>query len=131
MKNRRALFTLIVACFVLPSLSRTETSAQTQQVFQGPELEDFLTRAKITGTKDIGEGVTLPKKATLELDGVKKYGVWKTIDESAKTKQLDRGVEFEFQDSWKTEIAAYELDKLLGLGMIPATVEREIGRAHV
>ena len=90
MKNRRALFTLIVACFVLPGLSRLQTSAQTVQVFQGPEVEDFLKRAKFTGMKDIPEGVTLPKKATLELDGVKRYGVWKTIDESAKTKQLDR-----------------------------------------
>ena len=43
-------------------------------------------------------------------------------------KQLDRGLELEFQDSWKTEIAAYELDKLLGLGMVPATVERSYAR---
>jgi hypothetical protein len=50
--------------------------------------------------------------------------VFKTIDEYAKVKQLDRGQEIEFQDSWKTEIAAYELDKMLGLGMVPATVER-------
>jgi hypothetical protein len=33
-------------------------------------------------------------------------------------------MELDFQDSWRTEIAAYELDKLLGLGMVPATVER-------
>lgn len=28
--------------------------------------------------------------------------------------------------SYKTEIAAYEIDKMLGLGMVPATVERVI-----
>ena len=30
-------------------------------------------------------------------------------------------------DSWRSEIAAYELDKLLGLGMVPPTVQRRIG----
>jgi len=42
------------------------------------------------------------------------------------SKQLDRGVEVQFQDSWRTEVAAYELDKLIGLGMVPATVERTV-----
>jgi len=30
----------------------------------------------------------------------------------------------QFQDSWRTEVAAYELDKLIGLGMVPATMPR-------
>src|SRR5215831_14286658 len=125
MNNQRALFTFVVTCFVLLGLTKLETSAQvTSPPFQGISIEEFLTKAKIVGLKDISEGVTLPKKATLELDGVRRFGVFKTIDEYAKAKQLDRGIELEFQDSWKTEVAAYELDKLLGLGMVPATVER-------
>ena len=36
------------------------------------------------------------------------------------------GYEFDFRDSWKHEVAAYELDKLLGLGMLPPTVARQI-----
>ena len=35
---------------------------------------------------------------------------------------------FNLKDHYKNEIAAYELDKLLGLGMVPPTVERKIGR---
>src|SRR5262245_37527170 len=124
MKYRGAVFAFGVVFLVLLSLAQIEISAQTPQVFQGPAIENFLSRAKIAGVKDIGQGVTLPEKATLELDGVTQYAVFKTIDEYAKVKQLDRGVELEFQDSWKTEVAAYELDKLLGLGMVPATVER-------
>jgi hypothetical protein len=30
-------------------------------------------------------------------------------------------------DNWRHEIAAYRLDKLLGLGMVPPTVERNVG----
>jgi len=124
MRNPKTVFTVGAACLALFTLATTENSAQTPQTFQGSNIEEFLSRAKITGIKDIGLGVTLPVKATLELEGVKGYGVFKTIDESAKTKQLDRGIELEFQDSWRTEVAAYELDKLMGLGMVPATVER-------
>ena len=31
-----------------------------------------------------------------------------------------------YWESYKSEIAAYELDKLLGLDMIPPTVERRV-----
>jgi hypothetical protein len=34
----------------------------------------------------------------------------------------------DFADSWKHEVAAYELDKLIGLGLVPPTVERAFGR---
>jgi len=124
MKYRGTVFALVVVLLVLLSFAKIEISAQTPQIFQGSAIEEFLSHAKITGLKDINQGVTLPEKATLVLDGVTQYAVFKTIDEYAKVKQLDRGVELEFQDSWKTEVAAYELDKLLGLGMVPATVER-------
>jgi hypothetical protein len=98
------------------------------QVFQGPEIEAFLAHADITSMKDIGVGVTLPRKATLEQDGVTRYAVFKTIDDKPNHPvETDAGVEIDFQDSWRTEVAAYELDKLIGLGMVPATVKRTYG----
>ena len=88
-------------------------------------------KARVKGMKTLHEGVTLPMKASLEYNGEKHFGVWKTIDEGpVPSKELDRGVEVQFQDSWRTEIAAYELDKLLGFGMVPATVERVIEGKH-
>jgi hypothetical protein len=117
-----------LACLVLAALTGIQTSGQGKQAIQGADLEQFLLRAKITGMKDIPEGVTLPKKATLELDGKAHFAVWKTIDEGpVSRKELESGVELQFQDSWRTEVAAYELDKLIGLGMVPATVERSYG----
>jgi hypothetical protein len=97
------------------------------QVFQGESIEELLKGAKVTQMKSLPEGVTLPKKATLEFNGTKQYGVWKVIDEGpVPSKQLDNGLELQFQDSWRTEVAAYELDKLIGLGMVPATVQRTL-----
>ncbi len=57
--------------------------------------------------------MTHPEKVTLELGGVVRHAVFKKIDEPF--------------DNWRNEVAAYELDKLLGIGMVPPTVERSVG----
>jgi hypothetical protein len=122
MQNRRTVFRRIAMVVFLAAALAVSAAAQE---FQGAAVEDFLTNAKITGMKTLSVGVTLPRKATLERDGTTHFAVFKVIDEKKSgATQLDRGVEIEFQDSWRTEIAAYELDKLLGLGLVPATVQR-------
>ena len=133
--SSRMVFKWTFAVWAL--LSATVAAAQeATQIIQGTEVEEFLARANISGMKDIPEGVTLPKKASLELNGVKHFAVWKTIDQGpVMQKQLDRGVELQFQDSWRTEVAAYELDKLIGLGMgscyRPAYIRWNTGLAAV
>ncbi|MBI4474108.1 MAG: hypothetical protein HY646_15670 [Acidobacteria bacterium] len=117
------IFALLVAAIVC-ALNAPAAVLQMQE-FQGAELEQFLTQAKITQLKRIGQGVTNPEKATMELNGTTHFAVWKIIDEKKSgVTQMNRGIEIEFQDSWRTEVAAYEMDKILGLGMVPATVER-------
>jgi hypothetical protein len=120
---RRVAFLLAVGV-----LSWTALVAQTStEVFQGEAVEQFLLKAQVTGLRNIGQGVTLPRRATLELDGVTHSAAFKTIDESKSGyTPLQRGGEINFQDSWRTEIPAYEVDKIIGLGMVPATVEREV-----
>jgi hypothetical protein len=113
-----------LCCFLLAAVWAVAQGGA-GQVFQGPTIEEILRNGRIAKTKDLPEGVTLPKKATLEFNGEQHFAVWKNIDEGpVPSKQLDNGVELQFQDSWRTEVAAYELDKLIGLGMVPATVQR-------
>ena len=78
--------------------------------------EDFLKTAKIIDDEQLGgrEAVTEPWKLTLEKDGLKRYALWKNPEGRM------RG----YVEGWKWEIAAYRLDKLLGLNMIPPTIER-------
>lgn len=116
------------ACLAVALLIGSALAAQgTAEVFQGEAVEQFLLKAKMTALRGTPQGVTAPRRATLELDGVTHFALFKTIDE-AKTgyTQLDRGGEINFQDSWRTEIPAYEVDKIIGLGMVPATVERNL-----
>jgi hypothetical protein len=77
-------------------------------------LERFLADAEIVNSEPVGEGVTKPFKIFLEKDGEARKAIWKNPE----------GVLYSGRDSWKYEIAAYRLDRLLGLGMIPPTVER-------
>lgn len=124
LRSLRALVpTLLLSC--LFALLLTAQQGFQSEAFQGEELERFLKEAKVTDIEDVGKGVTLPMKATLQLNGTTHQAVFKTIDvRKPMEKFADGTVEFDFQDTWKTEVAAYELDRLLGLGMIPVTIER-------
>jgi hypothetical protein len=94
----------------------------------GAAAEEFLRTARVTHTEEVGSGVTRPQRLTLS-DGERTVrAVWKTIDEYAPVKDFRDGrpVELGFRDSWKHEIAAYQLDKLLELGLVPPTVARRV-----
>ena len=105
-------------------------SAPSQQglVLTGPAAETFLREAKIESSEDIGIGVTKPRKLTLSDGTTTSPAAWKTVDifRRGLTRVTKGQVEVDFRDSYKFEIAAYELDKLLGLGFVPPTVERKI-----
>ena len=100
--------------------------AQSFDGLQSAEIERFLTEAPIVRLGQTLGGVTRSRQAVLELDGVSHYAVWKTIDEKRTgVTSLGRGgSEINFRDTWKTEVPAYELDKLIGLKMVPAAVAR-------
>jgi hypothetical protein len=93
---------------------------------QGEAAEAFLRTARFVSKKSIGTGITHPERYTLT-DGTRTCrAVWKTIDEFKRgvTSLQGGGVIVDFADSYRHEIAAYELDKLIGLGLVPPTVER-------
>jgi hypothetical protein len=77
---------------------------------------EFLKSAEITAGEQLtgSEAVASPYKLTLEKDGVKHLALWKNIDK----------VEMARPDRWRYEIAACRMDRLLGLNMVPLTVER-------
>ena len=114
----------LMAALVVCGLGVRQLLAQPFDGWQSAETEQFLTEAPIRLGKTLG-GVTRSRQAILELNGVTRFAVWKTIDQKRSgVTALGRASEVNFQDSWKTEIPAYELDKLIGLKMVPASVAR-------
>jgi hypothetical protein len=78
-------------------------------------FEEFLKTAEIVDFKEIGEGVTKPYKLYLQQGDREAAACWKNPS----------GMTFGFLEGWRFEIAAYRLDKLIGLNMVPPAVERE------
>lgn len=105
-------------------------SADAPLLLTGAEAERFLKEADIVEVRSFdNKGITKPKKVTLSTPDVTADAVFKTIDVFHTKEKLTTGrVLFKLRDSYKHEIAAYELSKLLGLDFVPPTVERKIGR---
>jgi hypothetical protein len=91
------------------------------------QMEEYLTKAKVTDSKAINTGITNSLRLTLSLDGLTLNAHFQSIDEAKATFQGDRGTEMNFRDSWKYNVAAYRLDRLLGLKMTPPSVARSFG----
>lgn len=84
------------------------------------ELETFLARSELTETRELGRGSTRPKLVVLQKNGKIQRGIFKTVDEAGDEAAGAAS------DRYQHEIAAYLLDRRLGLGMVPVTVPREI-----
>jgi len=80
------------------------------EIAQREAWEKFLAAADIMKFEPIGEGVTHPWKLYLKAGEIEKKAAWKNPTAP---------------QNWKYEIAAYRLDKLLGVNMLPPTIERE------
>lgn len=91
------------------------------------EMAKFLREAKVIRSIQAGKGVTRPYRLTLTDGNLTHDASFQPIDEYKPTKVFDDGKsEMNFRDSYKYNIAAYELAKMLGLGdMMPVTVERK------
>jgi hypothetical protein len=115
----------VLATYLLISL--TLLAQATTTAIQGEDLEKFLADGRIARMRDAGSGVTLSQRVTIERNGTTHDALFKTIDVFRPgMSQVGAIAEIDFQDSWQTEVPAYAIDRMLGLGMVPATVERTI-----
>lgn len=99
-----------------PAPTSTAASAKTW-LEQREQIEEYLVKAEVVKLVDLSVGVTKPKRAELAPGGPIEALAWKPIRP---------GIYSGFWESYKSEIAAYELDKVLALNMVPPTVERRL-----
>ncbi len=88
------------------------------------QKEEFLLNAKIVSTTAAPKGVTQTLRATLTDGTITHEASIQRIDETRYNFQVGLRSEPRFRDSWKYNLAAYKLDRLLGIDMIPPSVER-------
>ncbi len=88
-----------------------------REIAERENWETYLETADIIGYDrpwSDRQAVTKPLRLTLEKEGLRRHAIWKN----------PAGRQRGYVEGWKWEIAAYRLDKYLGLNMIPPTVER-------
>jgi hypothetical protein len=93
------------------------------------EREQFLLHADVVKQKGAPGGVTGSYRATLRLGDFQHEAHIQPHDEYKAQLQLGSGLELDFRDTWRNNVAAYRIDRLLGLGMIPVTVVRKDERS--
>lgn len=130
------LFAFTLSCFVLAGAlavatqtpsppSPQETKAQPAgPALSDAQIEEFLKTAKIVRTRGAGKGVTNSLRATLS-DGTLTHDAHvQIIDERKTTGPSAQGSEMNFRDSWMFNVAGYKLDRLIGMNLVPVSVER-------
>jgi hypothetical protein len=80
-------------------------------------IEAFIKTAAVVEVEELKIGVTRPKRMKLAPGGPVEYIAFKHVPP---------GRPAGYWESYRSEIGAYELDKLLGLNMVPPTVERDV-----
>ncbi len=113
-KSLRIFFTLVI---ILGFSFQSIAQFTKEELAEREKWEEFLKTAEIVAQAqpfEKREAVTNPWVLTLEKDGVTNDAIWKDV----------AGRQKGFFENWRWEIAAYRLDKYLGLNMVPPTVEK-------
>jgi hypothetical protein len=111
----------IVRLMTLAAAAMTATAQMTNEA-----REAFLSTAKILQTKGLSMGVTNSQKAYMSDGGIEHDAHIQSIDEAKTRFEGANGSEINFRDTYKFNVAAYRLAKLLNLDMVPPSVERKV-----
>jgi hypothetical protein len=124
MRTNRVYLAFLLA-FVLIALPAFSL-AQGEPQLTPDQQRQFLLSAKVIRSEKLSQGITKSFRLTLADNGITHTAHFQSIYERRSSKQLDRGTETNFVDSYHYNIAAYELSVLIGLDdMVPVTVERK------
>jgi hypothetical protein len=108
----KSLLVAALAAFVQPAMD-VESKAE------------FLRTAEVVEAVPAGSGVTRSWRLTLRAGGLTHDAHFQSVDERAAQKEVAGRVELGFVDSYRYNIAAWRLARLLGLEvMVPVSVER-------
>lgn len=114
------LFTFELILCPAAYLSQEEPQLSVEQ------QREFLLTAKVIRYSQSSTGITNPYTLTLSDGKVTHDASFQSVNERRSWKELSRGGEANFVDSYLYNLAAYELAKLIGLeDMLPVTVERK------
>jgi hypothetical protein len=90
------------------------------------QQEEFLRTAAVRQRKTLSVGITRSQRLTLNDGEITHDAHMQTINESKARFEGTRGTEVNFRDFYLFNVAAYRLDRLIGLNVVPVSVERKV-----
>jgi hypothetical protein len=111
------IWILSVGALVAAPQATEEAVSAKVWLSRAADYEEFLKTAEVVRMEEIPVGVTKPTRCYFAPGGLVESMTWKSIKP---------GRHGGFWESYRSEIAAYELDKLLDLQMVPPTVEKRV-----
>ncbi len=90
------------------------------------EMEAFLLKAKISNRRDAGSGVTGSSRITLSDGRLTHDAHLQAVDIARAVFQAGKASEVNFKDTYRYNIAGYRLARLIGLDIVPMSVERNV-----
>ena len=120
--NRRHFLLTAAASLMLSTMAQAAAPTTDEQ------KEQFLLAAEVVKKKGAKAGTTGTSRLTLRHGDVTHDAHLQTIDVFKNSFQTAAGMELNFRDSYKFNIAAYRLDRLINLNMVPVSVERKFAR---
>jgi hypothetical protein len=109
----------VASTLCLSGSAQSQSTATCARAWVGheDEFERALADGRVTGLEKVDIGVTRPERGSFEPSTPVARFTWKP---------LKPGYHRGHMESYKAEIAAYRLDRLLGLQMVPPVIERTI-----
>ncbi len=114
------------ASIAAQTATATAQAVLTPQVLTAQEMEEFLLRGKVVATKGVTKGVTDARRVTLSDGRITHDAQIQDVDIYKPVFEVGKSTEVNFRDSYRYNIAAYRLSRLLGLVEVPMSVLRRV-----
>ena len=128
LSRRLAIFLFIIAtCLIICLNISLEMLGADDEPLTKEQIKQFLQTADIVKSKPSSKGVTHPWRLTLSNGTITHDASFQAVDEHKPKMDLGNGrIETDFVDSYKYNLAAYQIAELVGLDyMLPVYVERK------
>jgi hypothetical protein len=119
--SRRASLSAVLVLLFLASATGAQSPPES---LDDAGVETFLWTARIVKKANVSKGITNSLRVTLS-DGTRTHDAHvQSVDEAKNQYTTMSGTELNFRDSWRFNVAAYRIDRLLGLNLVPVSIER-------
>lgn len=116
---------MILAAPTLAQLAKPDTVPG--EALTDEQMERFLLEAKVLERKQLSVGVTGTYRLNMTDGTSTRSAHLQVIDDSKPLFQGQTGTELNFRDCYKFNVAAYHLDRMINLNMVPVSVVRNVG----